>query len=67
MMAAEKGSLWAKELLDDYIHRSFVKEDGSLDMTTNTTTITNYMLSKGLVLNNTYQEFDGLCAMYPAD
>jgi hypothetical protein len=25
------------------------------------------MLSKGLVLNNTYQEFDGLCAMYPAD
>jgi hypothetical protein len=67
MMAAEKGSLWAKELLDDYIHRSFVKEDGTLDMTTNTTTITNYMLSKGLVLNNTYQEFDGLCAMYPAD
>lgn len=67
MMAAEKGSRWAKELLDDYKDRSFVKKDGSLDMTTNTTTITNYMLAKGLVLNNKYQELDGLCAMYPAD
>lgn len=67
MMAAEKGSVWAKELLDQYADRVFVQPDGSFDMTTNTTVITNYMLEKGLVLNNKYQDFPGLCTMYPAD
>ncbi len=67
MMAAEKGSVWAKELLDQYDDRKFVQEDGSFDMTTNTTVITNYMLNKGLVLNNKYQDFPNLCTMYPAD
>lgn len=67
MMAAEKGSVWAKELLDQYDDRKFVKEDGSFDMTTNTTVITNYMLEKGLKLNNKYQDFPDLCTMYPAD
>ena len=67
MMAAEKGSIWAKELLDEYKNRKFIQEDGSFDMTTNTTVITNYMLRKGLILNNQYQDFPGLCTMYPAD
>lgn len=67
MMAAEKGSVWAKDLLDGYKDRRFMKSDGQLDMTTNTTVITQYMLSKGLVLNNTYQDFPDLCTMYPAD
>lgn len=67
MMAAEKGSQWAKELLDEYEGKHFVKEDGTFDITTNTITITNYMLTKGLVLNNTYQDFPGLCTMYPSD
>ena len=43
MMAAEKGSLWAKELLDGYKDRVFIKEDGSFDTTTNTFVITRYM------------------------
>lgn len=67
MMAAEKGSVWAKDLLDGYKDRRFMKSDGQLDMTTNTTVITQYMLSKGLVLNNTFQDFSELCTMYPAD
>ena len=67
MMAAEKGSLWAKELLDGYKDRVFIKEDGSFDTTTNTFVITRYMVDKGLVLNNRYQDFPGLCTMYPAD
>lgn len=67
MMAAEKGSAWAKDLLDEYNERKFILDDGQLDMTTNTTIITQYMLSKGLVLNNTYQDFPNLCTMYPAD
>lgn len=67
MMAAEKDSVWAKELLDQYANRKFVQEDGSYDMTTNTSVITDYMLEKGLVLNNKYQDFPNLCTMYPAD
>ncbi len=67
MMAAEKGSIWAKELLDQYTGRSFVLEDGSYDLTTNTTMITKYMVGKGLKLNNRYQDFEGLCTMYPSD
>lgn len=66
MMAAEKGSVWAKELLDGYTNRQFIKADGSFDMTTNTAVITEYMLAKGLIQNNTYQDFPGLCTMYPA-
>ena len=67
MMAAEKGSVWAKELLDGYKDRVFIKEDGSFDTTTNTFVITKYMVDKGLVLNNKYQDFPGLCTMYPSD
>lgn len=67
MMAAEKGSIWAKELLEGYANRSFIKEDGSFDMTTNTVVITEYMLSKGLLLNNQYQDIPNLCTMYPAE
>lgn len=67
MMAAEKGSVWAKDLLDQYQDRVFVLPDGSFDMTTNTKVITNYMISKGLILNNQYQDFPELCTMYPAD
>ncbi len=67
MMAAEKGSSWAKELLDQYNGRKFVKEDGTFDMTTNTVVITQYMVSKGLKLNNTFQDIPGLCTMYPAE
>ena len=44
MMAAEKGSIWAKELLEGYLNRTFVKKDGTLDMTTNTVVITKYMV-----------------------
>lgn len=67
MMAAQKGSLWAKELLEQYKERQFVMPDGSFDMTTNTKVITKYMVEKGLILNNKYQDIPNLCTMYPAD
>ncbi len=67
MMASEKGGAWVTELLNEYADRKFVKEDGSFDTTTNTETITNNMIKRGLVLNNTYQDFPGLATMYPSD
>ena len=43
------------------------KEDGTFDMRTNTEVITAYMKKHGLILNNTYQDFPGLCTMYPSE
>lgn len=67
IMAAEKGSKWAKDNLDYYVGRHFVKDNGELDVTTNVVTITNYMLPLGLKRNNTYQDFPGLITFYPKD
>ena len=67
MMAAEKGSIWVEELLKYYDNKNFINLDGSYNMTTNTTVITNYMVEKGLVLNNSFQDFKGLVTMYPSD
>lgn len=67
IMGAEKGSLWAKENLDYYCGRHFVKEDGALDLTTNVKIITDYMVRHGLLRNNTYQDFPGLVVMYPTE
>lgn len=66
-MAAEKGSVWAKELLDQYEGRHFILPDGSFDYTTNTITITKYMLSKGMIANNKLQDFPGLITAYPSE
>ena len=67
IMACEKGAKWAKDNLDYYNGRHFVKEDGSFDITTNVTTITNYMTPLGLKCDNTYQDFPGLFTIYPKD
>lgn len=64
-MACEKHGKYAKENLEYYNDRHFIKEDGSFDMTTNVTTITNYFLPLGLKLNNTLQEIPGIFTMYP--
>lgn len=67
IMASERGGIWAKENLAYYDGRHFRKTDGSLDVTTNVITITNYMLAKGLKPNNTFQDFPNLITLYPKD
>ena len=67
IMASEMGGRWAKENLEYYNGRHFVKEDGSLDLTTNVSTITNYMIAKGLKQNNSLQDFPGLIILFPKD
>lgn len=64
IMACEKGFKLFSELLNEYHDRSFIKEDGSMDMSTNVEAITKTCLSKGLELNNTFQIVDGF-ALYP--
>ena len=67
IMASEKGGIWAKDNLNYYEGRHFVKADGSFDIKTNVVTITDYMVKHGLVQNNTYQDFPGLITIYPKD
>lgn len=67
IIGSEKGGRWAKENLDYYKGKHFVKPDGSFNMVTNVTTITNYMLKHGLRQDNTYQDFPDLITVYPKD
>lgn len=67
IMASEVGGKWAKDNLDYYEGKHFVKPDGTLDFTTNVETITAYMLKRGLQQNNTFQNFPSLITFYPKD
>lgn len=67
LMAAEKGSLWAKENLDWYLGKHMVKPDGTLDLTTNVAIIMKVMERFNVQLNNTYQDFPGYFTLYPRD
>lgn len=67
IMASEKGGRWAKENLDYYDRRHFIKENGEFDFTTNVKIITDIMCLYGLQQNNTYQEFPDLITLYPKD
>ena len=66
LMACEMGHPLFKELLDEYDGLHFVKEDGSLDFTTNVERITKTCLNHGLVLNNTLQTVAGF-TLLPKD
>ena len=48
-MASEAGNEWVKEQLDSYQGAHFVREDGTLDLTTNTWRITRIMQKGGFV------------------
>lgn len=48
-MASEPGNAWVKEQLDAYLDAHFIKPDGSLDTTTNTTRISTIMRNGGFV------------------
>lgn len=64
IMASEKGFSGIKDQLDYYTNRHFLKPDGSLDLTTNVVTITNYYVNRGLKRDNSFQVIEGY-AFYP--
>ena len=67
IIASEKGGRWAKENLEYYDGKHFLKPDGKLDQTTNVEIITKYMVQTGLKLNNQYQDIKGLITLYAND
>ena len=64
IMGCEKGNTVIKMLLDEYYGRHFVLKDGTIDLTTNVTVITDAFLKLGLKQDNSYQELNGF-ALYP--
>ncbi len=66
IMAAAKGHVLFTELLNDYENDGFFNEDGTPNLTTNVTRITNNCLKHGLILNNTKQTVNGF-TLFPND
>lgn len=66
IMGCKKNNEFFKYLLSYYDNKSFLNEDGSYDLTTNVTTITNYCTKKGLSLNNKLQKIEGF-KLYPSE
>jgi mannosyltransferase OCH1-like enzyme len=67
LMACTKNSQWAIDMLKYYDNRPFVLENNTLDTTPNTIIITNIMIEKGMVMNNTFQEIKNYVVFYPND
>ncbi len=66
LLACEKGFPLFLDFLKHYDTASFLKEDGSPDITTNVEVLTNLCQSRGLVFNDKFQVVDGL-AIYPRE
>ena len=66
IMAASKGQAMFTELLNDYNNDSFLNADGTPNLTTNVTRITDNCLKHGLILNNTRQTVNGF-TLFPND
>lgn len=66
IMAGEKGFPLFAHLLSYYDGKHFLKEDGTLDTTTNVTTITDMLTAKGFHPNGQFQIIEGF-ALYPQD
>ncbi len=67
LMACTKGNDWMKALLEDYDGRSFIKEDGNMDLTTNVIAITNRSLKMGFIPNAKEQVFGPGVHVYTKD
>lgn len=65
IMASKKGQDEVGHLLSYYENRDFIL-NGKPDITTNVRIITDMLMERGLVLNNCYQEVNGI-ALYPND
>lgn len=66
IMASEKNFPLYKEFLKYYMDKKFILKDGSLDMTTNVTIMTNICNNYGLIPNNSLQEIKGW-TLYPSE
>lgn len=67
LMASAAHGVWVKEQLAYYEGKHFVKEDGTLDLTTNTITIARIMQEGGFVINGKYGVYKDDMHVFPVD
>lgn len=68
LMASAAHGVWVSEQLAYYgPDRHFIKQDGSLDLTPNTNTIADIMVSNGFVINGKYQVYKDDMHVFPVD
>lgn len=66
LMASVANGVWVKEQLDSYEGAHFIKDDGSLDTTTNTVRISKIMRVNGFVQDGKYHVYKDL-HVFPTD
>ncbi|PHV70152.1 glycosyl transferase [Sporanaerobium hydrogeniformans] len=66
LIAAKPNNQLIKALLESYKDKTFIKDDGTLNITTNVQYITSYLQSEGIILNNHYQKIEHF-SIYPKD
>lgn len=66
LMASIAHGEWVKEQIDTYKDAHFVKEDGTMDLTTNTVRISSIMKTNGFVQDGKYQVYKGM-HIFPVD
>lgn len=66
IMASESNGKWISEQLDYYENRHFLLDDGSMDLTTNTQTISRIMRTNGFAADGKYQVYKDL-HIFPVD
>jgi hypothetical protein len=66
LMASEPQGEWVKEQLDSYRDAHFLKEDGTMDLTTNTVRISSIMKANGFIQDGKYHVYKDL-HVFPTD
>ena len=67
IMACVKHNEWAKEQLDHYKLKHFIKADGTPDLTSNVQIISGIMAANGFNLHNSYQVYKNCMHIFPKD
>ncbi|MBR1564534.1 MAG: glycosyl transferase [Paludibacteraceae bacterium] len=67
IMASEAHGIWVREQLAYYEGRHFLKPDGTLDMTTNTQTISRIMQENGFIIDGKYGIYKDNMHIFPVD
>ena len=65
-MASEAGGAWVKEQLSAYDGIHFIREDGSMDLTTNTSRISSIMKKEGFIQDGKEQVYKDM-HIFPVD
>lgn len=66
VIASQAHGEWAKEQLDYYCDRHFIKKDGSFDLTTNVSFVSSKMFEQGFLQNGKEQDYKDL-HIFPVD